>query len=89
MNRAQRRALAKKTKKQNQSETEKKLGLFEKIPKQCLTCAKPFDKKDKEMVTSWSVVVREAESVVRLYCPTCWKKAQDFLASAGVHGSVE
>ena len=94
MNRAQRRALAKKTRRQQkttqgQSEVDKKLGLFDKIPKQCLTCRKPFDKTDKKMVMSWSVVVRETEGAVRLYCPTCWKKAQDFVASTGMHSSVE
>ena len=90
MNRAQRRALERSKKKNSQSsEMDKKLGLFDKIPSNCLTCNKAFDKKDKEMARSWSVVVREKEGVVRLYCPTCWKKAQDFLASAGVHSSVE
>jgi hypothetical protein len=64
-----------------------KLGLFDKIPKECLTCMKPFDKKDKQMVMSWSVVVREDEGVVRLYCPTCWKKAQDFIAQSHKHKS--
>jgi len=91
MNREQRRALA-KTKKQKttpkstteQTEVEEKLGLFDKIPKECLTCFKPFDKKNKEMVMSWSVVVREAEGVVRLYCPDCWKKAGDYMEALGV-----
>jgi len=27
------------------------------------------------MVMSWSVVVKEEEGVVRLYCPECWDKA--------------
>ena len=92
MNRAQRRASAKTKKQKNtteQTKVEEKLGLFDKIPKECLTCMKPFDKANKQMVMSWSVVVRETEGVVRLYCPTCWKKAQDFIASAGMHGSVE
>ena len=62
-------------------ELDQKLGLFDKIPKNCLPCFKPFDKKNKQMVMEWSVVVREAEGIVRLYCPTCWKKAQDFIAS--------
>ena len=28
------------------------------------------DKKDKKMVTTWNVVVREKEGKVNLYCPT-------------------
>ncbi len=89
MNRAQRRALAKTTKQKTsqESEADKKLGLFEKIPKECLTCRKPFDKTNKQMVMSWSVVVREAEGVVRLYCPTCWKKAKDFIEQSHTHKS--
>ena len=44
-----------------------------------MTCDKPFDKKNKEMVMSWSVVVREQEGVVRLYCPDCWSKAIEIM----------
>jgi hypothetical protein len=89
MNRAQRRSLTKtKTQKMlKEDQVGEKLGLFDKIPKECLTCMKPFDKKDKQMVMSWSVVVREDEGVVRLYCPTCWKKAQDFIAQSHKHKS--
>ncbi len=80
MNRKQRRErdrMLKKAGKQG-SEMETKLGLFDKIPKKCLTCNKEFDKTDKEMVMTWSVVVREKEGKVRLYCPTCWNKAIEF-----------
>ena len=80
MNRKQRRErerMLKKAGKQG-SEMEQKLGLFDKIPKNCLTCNKDFDKKNKEMVMSWNVVVREKEGKVRLYCPTCWDKAIEF-----------
>ena len=80
MNRAQRRARERALKKTGKkgSDMEQKLGLFEKIPKKCLTCDKKFDKLNKEMVMSWNVVVREKEGVVRLYCPECWDKAIQF-----------
>ena len=82
MNRKQRRKRDRVLKKTNKKpELDKKLGLFDKIPKSCLTCQKPFDKKNKQMVKEWSVVVRQAAGVVRLYCPTCWQKAKDFIAS--------
>jgi hypothetical protein len=81
MNRAQRRALMKTKKQKTSTEVDEKLGLFDKIPEECLTCLKPFDKKNKQMVMTWSVVVREQQEAVRLYCPTCWKKAQDFIMS--------
>ncbi|MDB4335938.1 hypothetical protein N9989_00535 [bacterium] len=57
----------------------KTLGLFEKIPSNCLSCEKPYDKANKEHVTSWSVTVRESEGKVNLYCPTCWEGAKKFL----------
>ena len=50
--------------------------MFDRMPDECLACEEPFDKQDKEMVSSWYVVVREKEEIVRLYCPTCWGKAQ-------------
>ena len=68
-----------KKKKRKQKETEKelqqKVGMFEKLPDACDACKKTFDKKDKSMVQSWNVVVREAEGIVRLYCPECWNAA--------------
>ena len=75
MNRAQRRKLGLKKK----PDLEKKVGLFDKLPKQCTNCDKPFDKKDKEMAMTWSVVVREKENKVNLYCPQCWNDAHRLL----------
>jgi hypothetical protein len=47
---------------------------FEQLPSQCTACAEPFDKKNRAMVQSWSVVVRQ--ETVRLFCPECIKKTQ-------------
>lgn len=55
-----------------------KIGLFNKLPDHCMVCESSFDKKNREMVKTWYVVVRD-QSTVRLYCPTCWTKAQEFL----------
>ena len=52
------------------------MGLFNKIPDECLACQASFDKKDKNQVMSWSVVVRNDTEQVRLYCPDCWSKAK-------------
>jgi hypothetical protein len=76
MNREQRRKMQKEAKKDGNQELEAKVALFGKLPDECLTCLKPFDKKDKDMVMSWSVVVHGPEEVVRLYCPDCWTKAR-------------
>jgi hypothetical protein len=62
-----------------------KVALFGELPDNCLTCEEPFDKTDKEMVTTWNVVVREKEDVVRLYCPTCWRKAVKILKDFEEH----
>ena len=79
MNRAQRRAAAKQAKKEGNPDLEEKMTLFGKLPDECLTCLKPFDKKDREMVMSWHVVERRAEQVVNLYCPECWEKANKLI----------
>ena len=75
MNREQRRAAEKQARKDDNDELAGKIALFGKLPDYCLTCEQPFDKSDKEMVMSWSVVVHGQEEVVRLYCPECWDKA--------------
>lgn len=76
MNRKQRRALEKVQRSQSKSEQKmaEQMMQFDKLPDHCLTCAKPFDKTNKEMVQTWSVVVRDKDTV-RLYCPDCWTMA--------------
>lgn len=66
----------KKTNKQKQKDLSQKLNMFDRLPENCLTCAAAFDRKNKEQVQSWFVVVKNAEKKVRLYCPDCWHKAQ-------------
>jgi len=78
MNRKQRRALNKQMKKGATEEMSNKLSQFNSLPDMCLACEKPFDKKDKEMVTTWSVVVRN-DNTVRLYCPDCWGLANSII----------
>ena len=77
MNRAQRRKLGIKKKK---PDLEKKIGLFDKLPDRCTNCHCAYDKKDKEMAMTWSVVVREQENKINLYCPTCWDNAHKLIA---------
>jgi|TARA_R110000824_G_scaffold151023_1_gene321869 hypothetical protein len=79
MNREQRRAAAKAAKNGDNKEMIQKVALFGKLADECLVCDRPFDKKDKEMVMSWSVVVRENEEKVNLYCPDCWAGAVELL----------
>jgi predicted RNA-binding Zn-ribbon protein involved in translation (DUF1610 family) len=85
MNREQRRAAAKQAKKDGNPDMEEKITLFSKLSDECLTCGLPFDKKDKSMVQSWNVVVREEEEKVNLYCPECWNKAVNLLKDFKKH----
>ena len=79
MNRAQRRKAKKGKKKSKQEDIGGIMDMFDKIPDRCLTCDKPYDKNDKEMVMTWNVVVRNKEEKVNLYCPECWSRAQKII----------
>lgn len=77
MNRQQRRAAAKRRKKGDPNQVmSDQVALFGKLPEACDACQKEFDKKDRDMVMSWSVVVRKETETVRLYCPDCWDMAK-------------
>jgi len=69
--------IQRKKEKAAKKELQKKVGLFSKLSDQCLVCQKDFDKKNKDMVMSWSVVVKEEK--VRLYCPQCWERANNLI----------
>ena len=53
------------------------LASFGQHPTSCLMCEKGFDKKNKEMITSWYII--QAKEEIRLYCPDCWKMAADII----------
>ena len=77
MNRKQRRAAAKLSKKQGAEKLSEKIFQFDQLPDECSACLKDYDKKDKQMAMTWNVVVKDAENVVRLYCPDCWDMAKN------------
>jgi len=79
------RKKAVKAKKGAEKEMATKVALFGKIEDKCLTCAKPFDKMNKEQVKSWYVIVREEEGAVRLYCPPCWDRALEMVQNFKKH----
>jgi hypothetical protein len=66
----------KKAKKAAKKDMAAKISLFEHLGDECLVCCRPFNKKDRAQVMSWSVVVKEKENQVNLYCPDCWNKAR-------------
>jgi hypothetical protein len=88
MNRAQRRARNRRINrsKKQKTELEQKLGLFDLLPEECMVCAKPFDRRNKDQVKTWNVVVREKESIVRVYCPSCWAKAKEIIDQLNLDG---
>ena len=91
MNRKQRRMRKKALKKSgvDSAAFEKKLGLFDLMPDECMICHCKFDKTNKEMVSTWQVTVREKDKIVRVYCPSCWSKAQNLLNELGINNNEE
>jgi hypothetical protein len=64
-----------KSHKDKEKDLKQKLNMFDRLPDNCLTCNSTFDRKNREQVQSWFVVVKNAENKVNLYCPSCWGKA--------------
>ena len=77
MNRKRRRALKKLSK--PEQEMAEKVALFGHLPNSCSACQKSFDKKDTDMVFSWSVVVPNETEAVRLFCPECIEKTKELI----------
>jgi len=75
--------------KEAKKELQKKVGLFNKLPDHCLACQKDFDKKNKEMVMTWNVVVRSDTEIVRLYCPECWSAAKKLVEETEKENGTE
>jgi hypothetical protein len=78
MNRKQRRLAERKRKKGDPTQlVADKVQLFGQLPTECSACQKPFDKKNRSMVFSWSVV--QKKQTVRLFCPECIQKTQEVI----------
>jgi len=70
LNRKQRRQLRKAVGEKATST----IDLMLTIPDTCSMCQTPFDKTNKEMVTSWFVEVYNSKKKVVLTCPECFNK---------------
>jgi|ETNvirnome_2_300_1030623.scaffolds.fasta_scaffold00951_8 hypothetical protein len=85
MNRKQRRAAARVAKRSGNEELQEKLEALSHIKEECFVCQIPFDKTDMKMLDSWIIVVNKAFSTgTRLYCPTCWEEAMEFVKSSSM-----
>ncbi len=73
------RKLARNKSKKAKKRMAEQISMFEALGDECAACQLPFDKKSKEHASTWKVVVREKENVVRLYCPDCWDKANKLI----------
>ena len=74
-----RRNSAKQKKKSIEKDMAQKAALFGQLPERCLICEKDFDKKNKEMVMSWTVTVHQETEKVRLFCPKCIEKTREVI----------
>ena len=77
MNRKERRRMEKSAGEESTEKLAEKIFQFNKLPESCSACDKGFDKRNKDMVQSWSVVIKQ--EVVRLFCPECQEKAKKVL----------
>jgi hypothetical protein len=78
VNRKQKRDVERKRRKgDTQQAMADQVQLFGSLPEQCSACQKPFDKKDRDMVSSWNVVVKQ--KTVRLFCPGCIDKTKEVI----------
>ena len=86
MNRKQRRAMEARAKKGNNAEETlaTQAALFSKLPEECTACEAPFDKTDKEMVSTWRVVVREQdkETPSEIIAPVAGAQPKRFLTTS-------
>ena len=73
------RKIKRKKEKKIKQDIQEKMFMFDKLGDSCETCEKTFDKTNKKHVSTWNVVVKETEGVVRLYCPECWDKAVNII----------
>tara|TARA_B100001094_G_scaffold287163_1_gene302517 strand:+ start:632 stop:889 length:258 start_codon:yes stop_codon:yes gene_type:complete len=85
MNRKQRRAVKKHAGAQAQEKMANQVAQFGKMPELCQICQKEFDKGNKEMVESWSVVVKQ--EIVRLFCPDCMNTAKEVIGASNQNNS--
>ena len=73
------RKLARNKAKKAKKKMVEQMSMFGSLGDECAACQKSFDKKSKEHVSTWNVVVKEKEKIVRLYCPECWDKANKLI----------
>ena len=74
------RKMMRRKMKESKKEFKSIMGMFDILPDKCKTCDAPYDRNNKEQANTWTVVVRESQKKVNLYCPTCWNQAKQTLS---------
>jgi len=73
--------IARKIRKRNKM-IQEKVMLFDALPNKCTGCSLPYDKKNREQVTTWSVMVFNESKTVKLFCPECYSNVQAWAEDA-------
>ena len=63
---------------QSQQRMNKRMNMFDKMPKACSICSVEFP-LTQEAHMSWQVAVRNSEELVRIFCPDCQEKARELV----------
>ena len=74
------RKIKRKREQELKKELSDKVSNILNVPDHCAMCEKEFDKTDREMVTTWRVIVKKQPGKTRLYCPPCWELGQQMAA---------
>ena len=73
------RKIQRNQEKRAKKEMTKTLAAMTNLPEECLACSKPFDKTSKEHAKTWFLIHRKNQDIPNLYCPECWKKANEII----------
>ena len=61
--------------KQLENKLKNQMNMFDRMPKECSACGKPFP-KTRESHLSWQIMAWNNPPKVRLFCPDCQEKAK-------------
>ena len=75
MNRKQRRQIKKVMGEDSMEQLADKVFQYTKLPENCSSCHKEYDKTNKEMAMTWKITARQDR--IRLFCPDCLEKVRE------------
>ena len=60
-----------------QQNLQQAVGSMLNMPTECTLCHAPFDKKSKDMATTWVVTTYQEKNKIYLTCPPCWETVRN------------